>query len=330
MSSQQSNNIVVIGASAGGIKALDDLFASLKPGVNASIFVVIHLSEFANIQHIIADLQKRCRLEISVPEDGEAIVHEKIYFAPNDQHMMLARDLILIKGGALENRWRPSIDVLFRTAAAAYDSCVTGIILSGLLDDGTSGMLAIKGAGGRCIVQEPEEARYDDMPRNVLANIQVDYRISAHEIPYVLADIFSRSECLPQEVSKQLKQEADITLRMASAVGSTVSLGSPTLMTCPDCGGVLTSISEEGHLRYRCYTGHVFNGDHLDSQYIKRTEETLWVALRMMEERRNFILTMDQNADANKQARVNRQHQRANELKEHIEQLKRLLKALNN
>jgi len=330
MINQQLNNIVVIGASAGGIKALDDLFASLRPGVNASLFVVIHLSIFANIHHIIADMQKRCRLEIIVPEDGTIIAHEKIYFAPSNQHMMLARDRILVKGGALENRWRPSIDVLFRTAAAAYDSCVTGIILSGLLDDGTSGMLAIKGAGGRCIVQDPEEARYADMPRNVLANIQVDYRIAAHEIPYVLSDIFSRSECLPQTVSKQLKQEADITLRMASAVASTVSLGSPTLMTCPDCGGVLTAISEDGHLRYRCYTGHVFNGDHLDNQYVKRTEETLWVALRMMEERRNFILSMEKPVNGNEQPRTNRQRQRADELKDHIEELKRLLTAFNS
>lgn len=329
MNSVNAFNIVVIGASAGGLPVLANVLASISTRTKASVFVVIHLSERINTQHIVGRLRERSTLPVVIAEEGMPIERDKVYLAPADQHMMLERDRILVRRGALENHWRPSIDVLFRTAAAAYDSCVTGIILSGLLDDGTSGMMAIKNAGGKCLVQEPEEAEYADMPRNVLSNINADYRVSAHEISYILADIYSRGDCLPQEVPKDLQQEAAITIRMSSNMESTVSLGTPTLMTCPDCGGILTQIEEHGAVRYRCYTGHVFSAPHLDSQYLQRTEETLWVALRMMEERRNFILNMDNQPQFSADTTGQRQ-QRAHELKGHITQLKSLLSLLGN
>ncbi|TDS13193.1 chemotaxis protein CheB [Sphingobacterium paludis] len=329
MNKRQVYNIVVIGASAGGLPVLTDVLATLGTKNKVSVFIVIHLSESVNPQYILQRLQERSTLPVVIAEEGMPIEHDKVYLAPADQHMMLERDRVLVRRGALENHWRPSIDVLFRTAAAAYDSCVTGIILSGLLDDGTSGMIAIKSAGGRCLVQEPDEAAYADMPRNVLSNIDVDYRVSAHEITYVLADIYSRGECSPQEVPKDLQQEAAITLRMSSNMESTTALGAPTLMTCPDCGGVLTKIEEHGHARYRCYTGHVFSEAQLNDQYLKRTEETLWVALRMMEERRNFIMSMDERPQFSPDTN-GRRAQRVNELKEHITQLKSLLTALDN
>ncbi|KGE12602.1 chemotaxis protein CheB [Sphingobacterium deserti] len=329
MSSKEVYNIVVIGASAGGLPVLSDVLASLSTKTKVSVFIVIHLSESVNPTYTLQRLQERSALPIVIAEEGMPIEHNRVYLAPADQHMMLEKDRILVRRGALENHWRPSIDVLFRTAAAAYDSCVTGIILSGLLDDGTSGMMAIKSAGGRCLVQEPEEASYADMPRNVLSNIAVDYRVSAHEITYILADIYSRGDCLPQEVPKDLQQEAAITLRMSSNMESTITLGDPTLMTCPDCGGVLTKIEEHGHTRYRCYTGHVFSEPQLDDQYLKRTEETLWVALRMMEERRNFMVNMDNRPQFSPDT-TGRRAQRINELKDHITQLKSLLTSLNN
>src|SRR5215217_2275567 len=145
-------NIITIGASAGGISAVSRLCASLDQDLNAAIFIVIHLSRTSTAEVVLRQIQKSSKLPCRIPVNEEEIRNGHIYLAPPDHHMMIEREKILIQKGAYENHWRPSIDVLFRTAAAAYDSCVTGIILTGMLDDGTSGMSAIKRSGGRCIV----------------------------------------------------------------------------------------------------------------------------------------------------------------------------------
>lgn len=146
--SKSVRNIITIGASAGGLSAVSKLLSKLPADLDAAVFIVIHLGKAAIVDVVLNMLGKNSVLNISVPEDQTPVVNRQVYLAPSDSHMMLEKGHILIKQGAKENHWRPSIDVLFRTAAAAYDSCVTGIILTGLLDDGTSCMAAIKKCGG--------------------------------------------------------------------------------------------------------------------------------------------------------------------------------------
>jgi len=325
MKIEEVKNVITIGASAGGLSAVSALLTSLPEDLDAAVFIVIHISKAAIEENIISLLNKKSKLKVSIPKNGTKIENGKVYLAPVDHHMMLSEDTIITSRGAKENHWRPSIDVLFRTAAAAYSSCVTGIILTGLLDDGTSGMIAIKSAGGTCIVQEPEEAEYADMPQSVINNIDVDYRVSLVDMPYILADLYSRADCVKGEVPAALKLESEITLRMSSSYEETSKLGKPTALTCPDCGGILTKITENGNTRYRCFTGHVYSEEVLGGEYIDKVEEALWVAIRMMEERRNFISGLEERIQSNSYLIQDRK-KRADELKVHIDRLKDVLK----
>ena len=317
-------NIITVGASAGGIVAVSRLVASFTEDLDAAVFIVIHLGRESLASVILKEIQRSTNMKCRIPLDGELINNNVIYLAPPDRNMMLDQGRIVIRKGAFENHWRPSIDVLFRSAAAAYDSCVTGIILTGLLDDGTSGMSAIKRSGGRCIVQEPSEAEFPDMPNSVLRNMTVDYELPLNEIGHVLSDLYSRSECFPGEVPADVKLEAAITLRMGSNVEEQLELGNFTPFTCPDCGGILAKVAEEENIpRYRCYTGHTFTEKVLELEQINSIEESLWVAIRMLEERKNLLSKMQ---DPNKPDRLDR----VNQLKVHIERLKNMLQTIGD
>lgn len=322
MSDNKLRNIIVIGTSAGGITAVSKLVAGFQANFDASVFVVIHMSRNSSTEIILSQIQKQTVLECVLPGDGEEIRNKVIYLAPADHHMMIEKDTILIRKGAYDNHWRPSIDVLFRSAAAAYDSCVTGVILTGLLDDGTSGMSAIKRSAGRCIVQDPQEADFPDMPISVLNTVEVDYKVPINEMAYILSDLFSRKDCEVGEVPADVKLEAEITKRMSSSVKELEKLGPFTPITCPDCGGILVKVENDQISRYRCYTGHTFTEKVLESEKTKRIEESLWVAIRMMEERKNLLEAM---TDYNTQHKM----ERVEQMKIHIDRLKTMLVDLN-
>jgi two-component system chemotaxis response regulator CheB len=321
--SKAVRNIITIGASAGGIAAVTRLCAGFSKGIDAALFIVIHLSRESVVGVVLSQIQKKTTLPCKVPANGDPIENGHIYIAPPDRHMMLEKGRIIVQKGAYENHWRPSIDVLFRTAAAAYDSCVTGIILTGMLDDGSSGMSAIKRSGGRCMIQDPQEAEYPDMPNNVLRNVTVDYKGSLEEIAYVLSDLYTRSECENAEVPRDVKLEAEITIRMSSNVEDLEPLGTLTPFTCPDCGGTLVQITHEKAARYRCYTGHSFTQASLAEEQNKKLEESLWVAIRMMEERKNLLNAMSSNDDGSRT-------ERAQQIRTHITRLKDMLKQVGS
>ena len=319
--SSQIKNIVTVGASAGGISAVSRLCAGFSEDMDAAIFIVIHVSKGSLIEIVLRQIQKGCKLPCKIPADGESIKNGHVYLAPPDHHMMLEPGKIAVRNGAYENHWRPSVDVLFRTAAAAYDSCVTGIILTGMLDDGSSGMVAIKRSGGRCMVQDPEEAEFSDMPSNVISNVEVDYKGSLDEIGYVLSDLYTRTECEKGNVPEDIKLEAGITLRMSSNSDELEKLGPLTHFTCPGCGGSLVKIQNDNVSRYRCYTGHSFTEKSLYEEQLKASEESLWVAIRMMEERKNLLSEMSTFESTSRL-------ERSTQLGIHIKRLKEMLQQL--
>jgi two-component system chemotaxis response regulator CheB len=318
-------NVVVIGASAGGINALIQLVGNLPAGLPIAVFVVIHMSKQSQAGIITNRLQKSTPYNCRVAENDTTIEAGHIYLAPTDRHLFLKPGKMLLLHGPHENRWRPSIDVLFRSAAAAYDSCVTGVILSGLLDDGTSGMSAIKRSGGICIVQEPSEAEYDDMPLNVINNVPVDHRVLVQDIGYIIADMLSKPRArLP--VPEDVKIEADITERMASNITDMQKLATHSNFTCPDCGGGLWELEINGHKRYRCHTGHVYTALSLLEKQGEEMEESIWISIRMLEERRNLLLNISghNKGDAGP-GLIDYYKRRADELAMHVERLKSLL-----
>ncbi len=182
----QGHDIIVIGASAGGVEALPKLLGKLPKNLPASVFVVLHIS-YSAIGFLPNILSRSGGLKADHASGGEVIRQGKIYVAPPDHHLLIERGRMLLSHGEKENRHRPAVDPLFRSAANAYGPRVVGVILTGSMDDGTRGLDAIKKSGGVAIVQNPEEAFAQDMPLSALRNVEVDYVLSLAKIPGVLA-----------------------------------------------------------------------------------------------------------------------------------------------
>lgn len=322
-------SVIVVGASAGGFQAVADLMSYAPSNLDAAFFVVIHASRKSIGSVLVQHIQKHTPYLCSLATDNEPIKKGHVYVACPDFHLIVKKDHMRVIRGPHENRWRPSIDVLFRSAAVAYDSQVIGIILSGLLDDGTSGMSAIQRCGGICIVQEPNDAEFDDMPYNVLNNITVDYQVPIAEMGYVLDDIFSKPMLGKnlKEIPQDVKIESEITERMTSNINDLENIGTRSNYSCPDCGGALWEVKNDVHPRYRCFTGHVYTADTLLEKQAEGLEESLWVSIRMLEERRNLLqrLTNKQTQMGLHQENDDDGYARVEELEKHISRLKTLL-----
>jgi two-component system chemotaxis response regulator CheB len=325
---ETSTRIIVIGGSAGGFKAAATVISGIPPDLPVSIFVVLHVSKNSSPAIILQYFSKHTQYICSIPEDNQVIEPGHIYIAAPDLHLFVKKGIIRILNGAHENRWRPSIDVLFRSAAAAYDSNVIGIILSGMLDDGTSGMSAIKRSGGLCIVQEPVEAEFPDMPTNVLNNVDVDFRVPLADIGYILEDMLTKKINEHGSIPEDVKKEAEITERLGSSLEDMQSIGEHSNYTCPDCGGGLWKIKEETAPRYRCHTGHVYNEKVLLDKQSQMLEESVWVSIRMMEERVSLLKGIYKR-EHNGKTLQSAEPEYITSLKVHIERLKTLLHSLN-
>lgn len=320
-------NIIAIGASAGGINAIMQLLSGLPADIDASIVAVLHLSQESNAQNIVDYFSKNTRLHCQVAEDEISLEKGHVYLAPENRHVLSEDGVLLVNYGAREHRYRPSIDVLFRSVAVNYRSRAIGVILSGMLDDGTSGMYAIKKCGGICIVQEPDEAEYDQMPMNVVERVDVDYKAPLDKISKVLSDVLSKP--LPPEIPipEDLRTEAKLTQNLMTSIDNLKQIGERTDLTCPDCGGGLWSIKGDPSHRYRCHTGHVFSEKLLYDLQGVNLEESVWVSIRMLEERKNLLDSMARHSEKNQN--ISSEHkQDIRELEKHIQSLKYLLKKL--
>jgi two-component system, chemotaxis family, protein-glutamate methylesterase/glutaminase len=283
----KKRDIIVIGSSAGGVHALQELVAALPADFGASIFVVQHVAaRFPSIlPHI---LTQRGPLIATHPVDNEEIRPGRIYVAPPDLHMLIEDHRLLVKKGPKENRFRPSIDALFRSAAYSHGPRVIGIVLTGLLDDGTSGMWSVKRLGGIGIVQQPEEARYAAMPQSVLEYVEVDYIRPLSAIAALLVELvnepISAPEPLPPPEQKRLKVEVETAAQKNVLEKGILHIGEHSTLTCPECNGTLVKIKEGNIERYRCHTGHSFLTPTLLGGIYESVENNLWKALQNLEE----------------------------------------------
>lgn len=317
--------IVVIGTSSGGIHALQELVMQLTPEMDAAFFIVLHLSRKGVGEFLFHRLQQHSKLPCKGGEDQQIIERGVIYVAPPDNHMVLNDGKIIIGKGAPENGWRPSINNLFRSAAAAYGSRVIGIILTGLLDDGTSGMSSIKRCGGTSIVQDPNEADYPDMPLSVLNNIEVDYTGSLSKMGEIIKEVIDNKEISETKIPEDVIVEAQIDQRVSTRIDD-LSKFDKLDINCPNCGGGLYITQKEHPPHYRCHVGHSFTDRELLIRMSEVMENTFWISLRMMEERRTLLLTLSQkDADRGYSLTANRHRERAKEMEVHINNLKQIL-----
>jgi two-component system chemotaxis response regulator CheB len=322
---EQPKFIVVIGTSAGGIRALEELVMQLTPELNAAFLVVLHLSRKGVGDVLFQRLQQHSTLPCRVAVDGEPLIKGIVYLAPPDNHMLVDKGRIVIGKGAHENRWRPSINNLFRSAAANYNSRVIGVILTGLLDDGTAGMATIKRAGGITIIQNPDEADYPDMPLSVLENVEVDYVESLSNMSVLLSEIIETTEPKEVEVPFDILQETQIDLRVSTRVEN-LSMFEKSDINCPDCGGGLYLTQKDHPPHYRCHVGHSYTERELLVRMAEVMESTFWMALRMMEERRTLLLKMERrDRERGYESSANQHQERAKEMEGHIENLKQIL-----
>ncbi len=282
-------DIVVIGASAGGIQALTSLVAGLPYDFPASLLVVVHTPPYA-VSRLPEILSRSGPLPATHAQQGEVIEPGRIYIAPPDRHLLVRTGWIELSRGPRENHARPAIDPLFRTAARANGSRVIGIVLSGALYDGSMGLLAIKTRGGMAIVQDPNEAVVNSMPRRAIERVSVEHILPVADMATALTDLVRQPVNAQGETRMVNTIDAEERLEavIAEDFAEQASNGrteETTLFTCPDCGGVLWQGGEGPVLRFRCHVGHAFAPEVLLSQKSEELETALWSSLRLLKEK---------------------------------------------
>jgi len=279
-------DIIVIGASAGGFEPLKTIAAGLPADLEASIFIVWHMPPM--VRGVLPDVLNRYGpLRAAHAYDGELIRPGRIYVAPPDRHMLVERDVVRVTRGPKENRFRPAVDPLFRSAAHSFRQRAIGVILSGALDDGTSGLWTIKHYGGLAVVQEPGDAEVPSMPENALREVRADHVVAVAEIAPLLVRL-SREQVEAPEMSmqddEQIETEVGIAKEANAFQSGIMRFGKLTPFTCPECHGVLSELKDDDRPRYRCHTGHAFSADSLLATVTENIEETMWSAVRGLEE----------------------------------------------
>jgi two-component system chemotaxis response regulator CheB len=282
----QRKDIIVIGASSGGIDALKELFAALPRDLKASVFVALHVAPYS--LGILPEILERAgSMPASNAKDMEQIEPGHIYVAPPDFHLLVEPSgYVRVTRGPRENRFRPAVDPLFRSAAHAFGPRVVGVILTGWLDDGTAGLWAVKERGGTAVVQHPDDAFAPSMPLNAIKSVEIDHIVPLKEMAPLLVRLTEApaGEEGVRPVSEEMKTEVKIAREENALESGILKWGEPSIYACPECHGVLLQLKEGKNLRFRCHTGHAYSVDSLLAEFTEKTEESLWSAIRAMEE----------------------------------------------
>ena len=299
------HDIVVMGASAGGIPPIERVLSALPTNFPAAVFVTIHTA--AEGPRLLSQvLSRMSSLPVSYGVDGDSVRKSRVYLAPPDRHMLLDNGVVRVTAGPRENRHRPAIDPLFRSAARAYGPRVVAVLFSGLLDDGTAGLKAVSGHGGIGIVQDPEEARFASMPLNALENDSPRYILPVQQIGPTLVRLAGNGQRRSNgegESDSELNNEVKIAEIDMSAIEHTKP-GKPSPYVCPECNGTLWEMREGELLRFRCRVGHAYGAESLLAAKNEELEGALWTALRTLEEKAALHCRLADKAQVSQNLRV--------------------------
>jgi two-component system chemotaxis response regulator CheB len=274
-------DVVVVGASAGGVEALRAMAARLPADLPASVLVVLHMPA-GGTTALPAILDRAGPLPAMVARDGEALTHGRIYTARPDHHLLVVDGAVHLSHGPTENGYRPAVNALFRSAAIARGAAVIGVLLSGVLDDGVAGLHTIAQRGGRVVVQDPDDALYRGMPENALRSLTPDHVVPATEIGDVLAKITAEQAETTEATSELAWWEHGFASADRPTEGAE-TVGLPSEFSCPDCDGVLADI--DSGQRFRCRVGHAWTAEALFAAQGSMLERALWTAVRSLEEK---------------------------------------------
>ncbi len=320
----RTRDIIVVGASAGGVEALVKLVGGLPHDLPAALFVVLHIPP-TSASLLPRILSNAGPLPAMHPTDGEAIQHGRIYVAPPDYHLLVRRGLVRVVRGPRENNHRPAVDPLFRSAANAYGNRVIAVVLSGTLDDGAAGCVAVSRRGGVGVAQDPADALFSGMPRSAIA-VDTSHVLPASEIPSLLMRLVR--EPIPEQdapVPEDMEAETQMAESGRDAVLGAEPPGTPSSFGCPECGGVLWELREENIVRFRCRTGHAYSSQSLLAMQSERVEAALWAALRGLEERAALTERLARRAGINGPTLSGRFEEQAREAREHAEVIRQFL-----
>lgn len=279
------HDVVVIGASAGGVEAISRVVGDLPRDLQASVLVVLHISRGKSYMPEI--LSRAGRLRASHPDDGDTLEYGRLYVAPPDHHLIVESGHVRVAHTASENGVRPAVDPLFRSAARVYGGRVIGVILTGTLDDGTAGIAAVRAGGGVTIVQDPEEAFAPGMPQNAIASGCVDHVLPLRDVGVLVGALVQEDAParLPSADHPHLRPMEPDLATMPLALRGSDRPGVPTVFSCPECHGTLWEADDHNLLRFRCRVGHVYSPESMIAAQTDEVDRALWTALRTLEER---------------------------------------------
>ncbi len=317
--------LIVIGGSAGARDAITGILSSIPKDINAAFFVVVH-SSFDTPSFFDQVLKKRTDLDVVVAGNGVKITAGTVYIAKPNFHLTIDDNRVYIIKGPRENLFRPAIDVLFRSAAVHHSNRVIGILLTGRLNDGSSGLEAIKKCGGVTIIQDPETAEFRGMPAYAREHVAVDRILGLEDIARAILEIVSTE--IPQKINVPLylKRENEIVNKIGSNIFLENKLGDQVPISCPSCSGPLWKMKDTSINRYRCHVGHSFTEEALLESQNESLEETLWISLRTLEEKRMLLERMHSNYDSKRSGSMVRSYDdKIMEVSKHISKLKQIL-----
>jgi two-component system chemotaxis response regulator CheB len=291
-------DLVVVGASAGGVEALRVLLGGLPPDFPAAVLVVLHMPASGR-SALPAILARSCSLPVHPAVDGAPLEPGTVAVGVPDHHLMVVGDRLMLSRGPRENGSRPAVDVLFRTAARAAGPRVVAVVLSGALDDGAAGMIAVRERGGVGVAQDPDDAIYASMPIHAIEVAGADRVAPVATMGDLLLELVTEEvAAAPSAVSELMEKEAAMAEFDAAALSEDDRPGTPSGFGCPSCHGALFTIDEGGMERYRCRVGHAWSPEALAAEQSEALEGALWMALRGLEERAALSRRMGERAEA--------------------------------
>ncbi|MBT0769619.1 chemotaxis protein CheB [Kineosporia sp. J2-2] len=301
-------DVVVVGASAGGVEAITRLLSPLPADLPACVLVVLH-TPATGVNALATILSRVTALKVVAAEGETPFERGSVIVARPDHHLLVVDDRVILTRGPRENGHRPAVDVLFRSAARVLGPRVVGVVLSGALDDGSAGLVSVRARGGVAIVQDPLDAAQPGMPANAIAAADPEHVLPLDAIPATLTGLVGAEvgEVPTPAPGDPLGEEVEIARHGSSrAAGRQHYQSNPAGLTCPDCHGPLFAIDEAGYVRYRCLTGHAWSAESLLAETDAALEGALWMGLRSLEEKASLADNMSTRARTHDQPLVAR------------------------
>ncbi len=279
-----NRDVLAIGASAGGVEALTFLAKHFRQDFPACILVTIHLSNLfpSSLDQV---LSRAGPLPAVFPQDGEEVRNGRIYIAPPGRHLLLDGHRLQLGRGPRENSVRPSIDPMLRSAGLCCGSRSVGVVLTGTLGDGAAGLWGLKRCGGLTVVQDPNDAAFPEMPLNALDKSEPDHVVRLADMPALLWSLALQAASTPVEVPPSLRYEVEVARKGSAGMDEMDRFGRRSVLSCPDCQGVMWEIDEGALVRYRCHVGHAYTAELMTLALDENLRRALASALRALEER---------------------------------------------